>query len=257
MSAHDLSGLHLAAHLISVVGKGGAYIALCLALSLAALWRRRAQGRALFEARLEPHFDLLAWRLWVYWVVGTLINQALKFSLAQPRPWWSDPSTSPLSPHPSDGFGMPSGHAQGSVGLALLAYSLWRMGVLQHLWGRVAVVASLAWVPLTMWARVDLHAHSVAQVSAGLCVGVVWAWALTRLEESARGWLALLALTLLSALTLGLHLTHPVETPEAWRAAIEAATGEQAFMLPKLKVVGALCIASSGLSWALWRHHRA
>jgi hypothetical protein len=48
----------------------------------------------------------------------------------------------------------------------------------------------------------------------------------------------------------------PAEVPEAWRVAIEGATGEPAFMLPKLKVVIALCVASSGLSWALWRHHR-
>jgi len=249
------------AQTVSLIGKGGAYVALCAILSAPHLWARLRSGGAFLEARLNPG-ERLAWLMWSYWVFGTLINQALKFSLALPRPWWLDPSIAPLSAEPSLGFGMPSGHAQGAVGVWLLCFALLRaQRSAERPWPRL-IVAPLTlccalWVPLTMWARVTLHAHSLAQVCAGAGLGLLWSLALWRLSESRRGAKLLMALGLLCVLILGYHMSLPSELPESWLKLIEAQVTQPLSFKPKLKVVAALSVATLGLGWAKWRDEQA
>ena len=164
---NHLSLLEHSAHVISLIGKGGSYIALCVILSLWCLYKRARSDRPLLDASFTAR-ERLTWLMWSYWVFGTLLNQSLKFMIAQPRPWWINELTPPLSPHPSMGFGMPSGHAQGSVGLWLFLYLLYTMRkradiMTPSILLRLSALICGLWVPLTMWARVELHAHSVAQ----------------------------------------------------------------------------------------------
>lgn len=258
--AVNLSTLEGLAHTTSVIGKGGAYVALCALLSVNCLVQRARAGRPLLSPKLSG-LEQMTWLLWSYWVFGTLLNQALKFSLGQPRPWWLDPSAPPLSPHPSMGFGMPSGHSQGAVGLWLLAYLVLK-GVKAQQWSVPRPALALLslccalWVPLTMWARVTVHAHSVAQVWAGMSLGLIWAIALLWTAERAKEPVASLVFSALVALCLGVLLYHysaPLDVPDAWLITIRAHVSEPLWLKPKLKVLGALAVASAGLIWVWWR----
>ena len=259
--AVSLTGLDYLAHVTSVIGKGGAYVLLCALLSAYCLLKRARSGEPLLRASLSP-LEQLAWLMWAYWVFGTLLNQALKFTIAQPRPWWIDPASPPLSPEPSMGFGMPSGHAQGAVGMWLFAYHIRRLSAERSICvTRLQLTLCLAscglWVPLTMWARVALNAHSVAQVCAGLTVGLLWSLALTRLTRARRGVSLLSALFALCLITLSYHLTQPAAVPEQWLEVIRQEVSAPLWFKPKPKVLVALLTAGLGLSWAWWRHMRS
>jgi len=254
-----------AADLISLLGKGPAYMGLCALATLAALAARRRGGRALLAPAWAP-LDALAWRLCAFWVIGTLLNLALKHTLAQPRPWWHDPvALPPLGAHVSSGFGMPSGHAQAAMGALLLAAAL--LGHLRaapraplaRLGGYAAVGLLVGWVPLTAWARVALHAHSPAQVAAGAAVGGAWLglrWWAER-APGARGARALAALCAAAAALLAWRLASPAAVPGAWLEAIRAAQGAAPNLEPRAATGGALLAAGLGLSWALGRARRA
>ena len=259
--AITLSGLEQVAHVTSVIGKGGAYIAICGALSAYCLRDRLRLGGARLDPKLSE-LERLTWSLWAYWVFGTLLNQALKFTIQQARPWWVDVSLPPLSPHPSMGFGMPSGHAQGAVGLWLLAYLARQLSAEStrpsaRLWLNLLTLGCAVWVPLTMWARVTLHAHSLSQVCAGMAVGVIWALSLNTLMRGTRG---PLFLSLMSALCLGTllyHMSTPPLLPESWLEVIRTHSAEPLWFQPKLKVLIGLTLASTGLIWAGFRDVRA
>ena len=259
--AITLSGLEQVAHVTSVIGKGGAYIAICGVLSAYCLRDRLRLGGARLAPKLNE-LERLTWSLWAYWVFGTSLNQALKFSIQQARPWWVDVSLAPLSPQPSMGFGMPSGHAQGAVGLWLLAYLARQVSAqstrpVARLWLILLTLVCAVWVPLTMWARVTLHAHSVPQVCAGMGLGVIWALSLNKLTTATRG---PLLLSLMSALCLGTllyHMSTPPTLPQAWLEVIRAHSAEPLWFQPKLKVFIGLTLASIGLIWASLRDVRA
>ena len=259
--AISLSGLEQVAHVTSVLGKGGVYIMICGALSAYCLAQRTREGGPLLDPKLSP-LERLTWTMWAYWVFGTLLNQALKFSIQHARPWWLDVSLPPLSPHPSMGFGMPSGHAQGAVGLWLLAYltrelSAQSTRLSSRLWLNLLTLSCAVWVPLTIWARMTLHAHSVPQVCAGMVVGLIWALSLHRLSRAPRG---SLLFTLISALCLGVLLYHtssPPQLPEAWLEVIRKHSADPLWFQPKLKVLIGLTVASIGLIWAKARDAQA
>lgn len=250
-----LSNFEYLAHIISLIGKGGAYILLCLLMSGYCIFQRVRSSKPILSLQLNT-FEQMTWIMWSYWVFGTLLNQALKFTLAAPRPWWIDPNLPPLSPQPSLGFGMPSGHAQGAVGLWLLWYQfrsthLQKQGVFFSLIYIMLALMCLLWVPGTMWARVTLHAHSFAQVCAGMSVGIVWASVLLWLTKSSRGVWILSALSILCLLVLSYHRLTPQVIPEAWLEVIQNYVHEPLWFKPKNKVLIVLSMASFVLIW-IW-----
>jgi membrane-associated phospholipid phosphatase len=79
---------------------------------------------------------------------------------ADPRPFVSDPASTPLFPHPADN-GFPSDHSAAAGLLAVLVLRYRRV-----VGGAVAVGAGLV-----AWARVAAHVHHAEDVVAGLAIG--------------------------------------------------------------------------------------
>ncbi|HEX2313039.1 MAG TPA: phosphatase PAP2 family protein [Thermomonospora sp.] len=160
--------------------------------------------------------------------VSAMVNVLLKLSFAEPRPYWTDPAVDALSSESS--FGMPSGHAQGSlVAYGYLAYHLGR----RWAWAAAAVVVVLVGV-----SRVYLGVHSAGQVAAGWAVGAVILVTAVRLGPAAARWWrerhvaallgvsAAVALGALGAAAVVVELgLDGWDMPPAWRSAIIAAGG--------------------------------
>lgn len=89
-------------------------------------------------------------------------NTIFKFSLQQPRPYWTDPSIANLdAPHNS--FGLPSGHSQNAVSLfGMLA--TW----VKQKWLRIILVFVILMVAFS---RLFLGVHSLQDIALGLTVG--------------------------------------------------------------------------------------
>jgi membrane-associated phospholipid phosphatase len=98
--------------------------------------------------------------LWYYWTTAAILNAILKYTFAQPRPYWIKPSIQAFEK--SISFGMPSGHTQSACGVVLL-FLLYRLG---WVWG-------MLWMLLMALARVVLGVHSVAQVLVGMMLGML------------------------------------------------------------------------------------
>jgi membrane-associated phospholipid phosphatase len=159
--------------------------------------------------------------------ISAVFNLLLKWALAQPRPYFLSDRITPLEA--SDGFGMPSGHAQGSVAAwGSVAY-----------WSRarwVWVVGGLA-VLLSGLARVYYGVHSVLQVAVGWLLGAaviaavagVWPRVARRWRTAGRATRCLmvalpwvLALSAILLLRLGVH--RGFEVPVAWVERHQAAS---------------------------------
>ena len=97
--------------------------------------------------------------LWYYWTSAAILNAILKYTFAQPRPYWVEPQIQAFEK--SISFGMPSGHAQSACGILLMCL-IYRLG---WFWG-------LTWMLMISLARVILGVHSFAQVLVGLGLGV-------------------------------------------------------------------------------------
>jgi membrane-associated phospholipid phosphatase len=118
----------------------------------------------LLSAYLIIKKDHRAKVLWYYWTTAAILNAILKYTFAQPRPYWIEPNIQAFEK--SISFGMPSGHAQSACGVVLL-FLLYRLG---WVWG-------MLWVLLMALARVVLGVHSVAQVLVGMTLGMLMvAW---------------------------------------------------------------------------------
>lgn len=88
------------------------------------------------------------------WVTGlqTLVVQSAKHFL-----------THPIALRPSGGFeGFPSGHAAATYALAFMLSTYYPR--LWWLWYAIAALVS--------WSRVQTNAHTILQISAGMCVGL-------------------------------------------------------------------------------------
>ena len=118
------------------------------------LWRRR-------RPRRERVF------LWVALMGSSVLNQALKWGFARPRPpqavWWTHAA----------GWSFPSGHAM----IAVVGY-----GATAHILGRgrprtirsAGDAAALAWAVLIALSRVYLGVHYLTDVIAGVAIGLAW-----------------------------------------------------------------------------------
>ena len=109
---------------------------------------------------------------------SALLNVFAKWTLRQPRPYFMTDGIEPLEA--SDGFGMPSGHAQGSA----------------TAWGAVARFGrsrAIAWLGAAMTflaglARIYFGVHSTLQVVCGWAVGIAIVIVAARLEPRIVGW---------------------------------------------------------------------
>ena len=157
-----------------------------------------------------------------------MLNLGLKHQICAPRPWWIDTSLIPINPRPARGFGMPSGHTQSAVGIALTCFGA-AMILKRHAsarwWASLAsrsliCVVGLGWVLAIAWSRVYLNAHSLTQVSAGGLLGVAWALGIVYAGRSRRGVIVLLTFGILcSGMNVWASFS-PLELPEAWRSVI-------------------------------------
>lgn len=121
----------------------------------AALWRRG---------------ERVWWWLFPVALLGVAcLNMALKEWLRRDRPGYSGLATQLHS------FSFPSGHAaHASVFYGLLALLAWQCLRDRPRWRAVASAAALAMGLAVMAGRVVLGVHYVADVAAGLLVGVAW-----------------------------------------------------------------------------------
>ncbi|MFI0445073.1 phosphatase PAP2 family protein [Actinomadura sp. 6N118] len=192
-------------------------------------------------------------RLAVLMSVSGVLNNVLKLSFNEPRPFWTDPS---VTGHEArDSFGMPSGHAQ-SAG-ALYGYLALR-SVRWTVWAVATVMVLMIGV-----SRVYLGVHSAGQVLAGWAIGLTLAvlalWGVPRLVPLwARQPLMLqFALSLaVSGLCLAASWTAVRSLdgwrwPEPWARAIVDAGGspEPVSQYAGAAAAGALFGVLAGLSW--------
>jgi membrane-associated phospholipid phosphatase len=117
-------------------------------------------------------------RLAIFLPVVSSVNSILKQAFHAPRPYWLDPRIKAI--RVSNGFGMPSGHAQASVGW-IYAGSLLKRG---WFWVLAIVIVLLIGI-----SRVYLGVHFPSQVVAGWLAGILVAWILIRFESGFLSWL--------------------------------------------------------------------
>ena len=166
-------------------------------------------GDELFYLLLLP---LLLWsverrlgaRLAVLFLLSVFMNILLKELFQQPRPFELDPS---LKIGTSDGYGLPSGHAQ-------MAVVVWGSVAIQAHHARVRA-ATLALVLLIGFSRIYLGVHFPTDVLAGWSIGLLCLALFLALQPPMETWLSRLnlrALTLLvTAVPLGLFLLYPTD----------------------------------------------
>lgn len=161
-------------------------------------------------------------------LVAAAGNLVLKWSFAQPRPYYLGDGVEALKS--SDGFGMPSGHAQGAAAQwGALAYHLRR----SWWWLSAGII-----IALTGTARVYYGLHSPAQVVVGWGLGLLVVVAVVKAEKPVVRWCrgrsatiqtsaavvsAAVALSLALAVSLGLRgdFSPPPEWSARWQATVE------------------------------------
>jgi membrane-associated phospholipid phosphatase len=160
---------------------------------------------------------------------SALLNVLAKWTLRQPRPYFLTAGITALEA--SDGFGMPSGHAQG----AAAAWSALALGSGRRaLWILGALATFLAG-----FARIYYGVHSSLQVVCGWALGLATAMVASKLEKPiatrwararpAARWAAAIApaiLVLAAGLALRLWLSAHWEVPAEWVARHQATSVE-------------------------------
>ena len=125
-------------------------------------WLGYPQAYMIIIAIIYWSFDRkLGTRLAIFLPLTASLNSILKQALHSPRPYWLDPDIRAL--RVSNGFGMPSGHAQGSTVWLYAAACLKR----RWLWFAAIAVAFLVGM-----SRVYLGVHFPSQVLSGWLAGL-------------------------------------------------------------------------------------
>ena len=119
----------------------------------------------------------LGLRLAIFLPVVSSLNSILKQAIHAPRPFWLDPGIKGI--RISNGFGMPSGHAQASV---VWIYA----GIfLKRRWFWALAIAIVLMVGIS---RMHLGVHFPSQVLAGWIIGLVVVFLFIRLETGFLSW---------------------------------------------------------------------
>ncbi|WP_417431100.1 phosphatase PAP2 family protein [Kiloniella sp.] len=120
----------------------------------------------------------LGTRLWFALCLSSSVQQTLKMTFAQPRPYWLNPDL--VAIEKSTSYGMPSGHAQTPpLFYGILAKSSRR---------RWAYFLAAVIVILTGWTRITGNVHSTEQVLTGWIIGVFLLIAIFLLEKPVSQW---------------------------------------------------------------------
>ena len=119
----------------------------------------------------------LGLRLAIFLPVVASLNSILKQALVSPRPYWLDPGIEAI--RVSNGFGMPSGHAQASTVWLYAAACLRKRGF----WFLAIAVAFLVGM-----SRIYLGVHFPSQVLAGWLTGILVVILFVKLEGRILSW---------------------------------------------------------------------
>ncbi len=125
----------------------------------------------------------LGLRMALFLTVVSTVNSILKQAIHAPRPYWLDPRIKAI--HASNGFGMPSGHAQ-----AVTAW-LYIGSYLKNGWFWAIAIMITLMVGLS---RVYLGVHFPSQVVAGWLIGIIVIIFFVRYEIKFVSWLQSLKL---------------------------------------------------------------
>ena len=126
-------------------------------------WLGYPQAYMIIIAIIYWSFDRkLGLRLAIFLPVTASLNSILKQAFHAPRPYWLDPDIKAIQA--SNGFGMPSGHAQGST------VWLYAANILKSRWIWFVALFVTFMVGLS---RVYLGVHFSSQVLSGWLIGIV------------------------------------------------------------------------------------
>lgn len=249
------------AYTLSTWGKGLVYMSIiCVALLCSMIFyykvytQKKFNTRHLVSVNLYRNTKILTislkytWLFYTFWVLGTYINQTLKWVLHMPRPWWVDTHISPLGEHISSGFGMPSGHAQSACGIYILLSVSWlffkeierqkfiqirfnhqkiiKLGIM--IFSIIGMSVMCIWPIAMAWSRVYLHAHTIEQVCCGLILGVVLLSILYYSEKNPQQGLYLQGIiTILCTLLFIKSWYYGVKIPLLWQSALHTHLPQQ------------------------------
>jgi membrane-associated phospholipid phosphatase len=116
-------------------------------------------------------------RLAIFLSLVASLNSLLKQAFHAPRPYWLDPDIKAI--RVSNGFGMPSGHAQAST------VWLYAGSILKRKWFWIVAIVIAFLVGLS---RVYLGVHFPSQVLAGWLVGILVLVLFSRFESQVLSW---------------------------------------------------------------------
>ena len=119
----------------------------------------------------------LGLRLAIFLPIVASLNSILKQAFHAPRPYWLDSGIKAI--HVSNGFGMPSGHAQASI------VWIYAGALLKRKWFWVTAVAIVFMIGLS---RIYLGVHFPSQVFFGWLLGVFVLIVIIRAEAKVLAW---------------------------------------------------------------------
>lgn len=121
----------------------------------------------------------LGLRLGLFLNLSGAINNILKITFHQPRPYWYDKAVKAYTAESS--YSIPSGHAQNAVVTwGTLAYYLPRK------WGKTIAILLIFLISIS---RIFLGVHFPSDVLVGWLIGLVLLWAMIRLEAPVLEWM--------------------------------------------------------------------
>lgn len=119
----------------------------------------------------------LGLRLAIFLPVVASLNSIMKQALVSPRPYWIDPGIEAI--RVSNGFGMPSGHAQASTVWLYAAAIVKKRGF----W-----IAAITLSTMVGLSRIYLGVHFPSQVLAGWLTGILVVILFVQVEERLLSW---------------------------------------------------------------------
>lgn len=141
-------------------------------------WLGYPQAYMILIAIIYWSFDRkLGLRLAIFLPVAASLNSILKQAIHAPRPYWLDPNIRAIQV--SNGFGMPSGHAQAST------VWLYAASCLKRRWFWAIAITVVLMIGLS---RIYLGVHFSSQVLIGWAIGILIVMFFFRYESKVLRW---------------------------------------------------------------------